>query len=313
MPRTLSIGMQGADVRDLQERLNALLPQQPLLDADGMFGPKTLARVKAFQSANGLEADGIVGPLTWGVLNRKAETPPGGAAGSGFRCGCADHHDRGLPPQLLSHAKEVAFPMLTSAPSGKPSFGLTEASAESKAVNKGHYGRVTPAMRAILDPVYGDSISYAHVFITAISGYDNRAVVLTVKAPMGGPLTAVQYVNLGTSYSNHTLIHEFGHVWQSQHHTNPTAYMVNAGISQAAEAGLNLKDGPRKWSAYAYKPGKNIAQYGAEQMAQMIADGDKDMRAYVRLVPKLFIDPFVIPAPAIPFVERIGAPGVVGT
>ena len=35
---------------------------------DGIFGSKTYAAVMAFQKANGLSADGIAGPLTWGKL-----------------------------------------------------------------------------------------------------------------------------------------------------------------------------------------------------------------------------------------------------
>ncbi|HEX6291954.1 MAG TPA: peptidoglycan-binding protein [Herpetosiphonaceae bacterium] len=38
------------------------------LEADGDFGPITKSKVVAFQQANGLVADGIVGPNTWGKL-----------------------------------------------------------------------------------------------------------------------------------------------------------------------------------------------------------------------------------------------------
>lgn len=39
---------------------------------DGLFGPKTLAAVKAFQASRGLVTDGIVGPLTNAELNKAA-------------------------------------------------------------------------------------------------------------------------------------------------------------------------------------------------------------------------------------------------
>ena len=38
--------------------------------ADGDFGSNTLEAVKKFQSDCGLKADGIVGPLTWGALDK---------------------------------------------------------------------------------------------------------------------------------------------------------------------------------------------------------------------------------------------------
>lgn len=45
----------------------------PPLAADGKFGPNTLAAVKDFQKAQGLQVDGIVGPHTWYALNKCAE------------------------------------------------------------------------------------------------------------------------------------------------------------------------------------------------------------------------------------------------
>ena len=59
-------GSRGDAVRRLQELLN-----KKGFDCgavDGIFGSKTYAAVMAFQKANGLSADGIVGPLTWGKL-----------------------------------------------------------------------------------------------------------------------------------------------------------------------------------------------------------------------------------------------------
>jgi peptidoglycan hydrolase-like protein with peptidoglycan-binding domain len=38
------------------------------VSVDGIFGPQTRQQVIAFQNANGLGADGIVGPNTWGKL-----------------------------------------------------------------------------------------------------------------------------------------------------------------------------------------------------------------------------------------------------
>jgi HK97 family phage prohead protease len=60
-------GETGKRVSDLQERLNAG-GFKPPLKVDGIFGPKTLAAVKAFQKAHGLKVDGLVGPLTTAAL-----------------------------------------------------------------------------------------------------------------------------------------------------------------------------------------------------------------------------------------------------
>jgi putative chitinase len=56
----LKLGSTGDDVVKLQQKLG--------VDPIGKFGPKTEAAVKAWQSANGLTADGIVGDGTWAKM-----------------------------------------------------------------------------------------------------------------------------------------------------------------------------------------------------------------------------------------------------
>jgi putative chitinase len=56
----LKIGSEGEDVKKLQVKLG--------VDPIGKFGPKTDIAVKAWQSANGLTADGIVGAATWAKM-----------------------------------------------------------------------------------------------------------------------------------------------------------------------------------------------------------------------------------------------------
>ena len=56
----------------MQEKLLLLGYDLGSCGADGIFGKKTLAAVKAFQRDNKLKADGITGPLTWNALLKEA-------------------------------------------------------------------------------------------------------------------------------------------------------------------------------------------------------------------------------------------------
>jgi len=57
-----------AEVKMLQQVLNERVAPSPRLTVDGVFGPATKAAVIKFQSANQLEADGVVGTQTWSAL-----------------------------------------------------------------------------------------------------------------------------------------------------------------------------------------------------------------------------------------------------
>ncbi|MFT8246374.1 peptidoglycan-binding domain-containing protein [Roseomonas sp. BN140053] len=61
----LSIGDRGDAVRQLQR---ALVGQGYVLTAGGVFGKVTEVAVQQFQERHGLEADGVVRPMTNGVL-----------------------------------------------------------------------------------------------------------------------------------------------------------------------------------------------------------------------------------------------------
>ncbi|MEV0286611.1 MULTISPECIES: D-Ala-D-Ala carboxypeptidase family metallohydrolase [unclassified Kribbella] len=66
--RTLSQGMSGEDVRQLQIRVAGWPGYGGHLATDGAFGPATKAAVQRFQSAYGLGADGIAGSATFSKI-----------------------------------------------------------------------------------------------------------------------------------------------------------------------------------------------------------------------------------------------------
>jgi len=72
---TLREGMTGPSIRQVQERLN-VLGANPQLSEDGIFGPRTANAVRVFQQQRGLNADGIVGLITWNALFGATPPPP---------------------------------------------------------------------------------------------------------------------------------------------------------------------------------------------------------------------------------------------
>jgi hypothetical protein len=101
-PKTLRRGDYGENVRVVQRILNKAFGLT--LDADGDFGRATETAVRFFQWLTGCTVDGIIGPETWGMLERVSN---------------------GGKPWLARFRELEPF-----RPPGKGSFDLTQAAAE---------------------------------------------------------------------------------------------------------------------------------------------------------------------------------------
>jgi len=134
------------------------------------------------------------------------------------------------------------------------------------------------------------------------------------------------------------LIHELGHVWQSQHHYDPFQFMYNSVASQGAALALNLQEaatdgltnyaltnrvesgltkdigfpGFYPFDSYAYDRTTIpvFARMGAEQMAKALEIGDPTIIGHARSIPMNAVDPDCIAALAKPAAGDRRIPGV---
>ena len=76
--RYLEYGLSGEDVRSLQSALSE--QGYDVGGVDGVFGANTEAALMAFQSANGLDVDGIAGNMTFAALFGASEGQTGASS-----------------------------------------------------------------------------------------------------------------------------------------------------------------------------------------------------------------------------------------
>ena len=296
MPKMLSYLSQGADVQTLQTRLNQKPPTKlPPLGVDGVFGPKTLARVKEFQSNTGLVSDGIVGPKTWEKLleENKVVVPPY----TDFVCGNADPNNGSIASfiqqQFVAYRKSSAQPTVRMG--FRPMKSVAGAGAGSTVGDSSSSSPIrmlTDAQKAKAQAVYGNSLDFSRIFISNKAGLQGRAFTIAFKDEN----QVVQIMNCGTfNPSDKVLIHELAHVWQSQHAGDPYKFMkaavdcqAGAVVANSAETFSDVdvilhSEHPVNFpfSAYAYLPGLPLAQYGAEQMAQACHRGEANIRKHM--------------------------------
>lgn len=97
----LKVGSTGDDVKKLQTKLG--------LAADGNFGPGTESKVKAWQAANGLTPDGLVGNVTWtkmfGSAAPAAPAPAASEAPSNLKLANLKGH---IPDAVIAQIPDTA-------------------------------------------------------------------------------------------------------------------------------------------------------------------------------------------------------------
>ena len=102
---TLRKGASGPYVTECQEDLLKLGYDLSPYGADGKYGNTTIREVMKFQTASGLTADGICGPMTWAALDAAVAGASGSASGS--TGGTASGSD---PSQATGSVQETQAP-----------------------------------------------------------------------------------------------------------------------------------------------------------------------------------------------------------
>ena len=305
MDRLLTIGSTGPDVSEVQAALNRRPPTQlPPLKVDRIFGAKTALRVKEFQRNNSLKPDGLVGPQTLASLRepqliqrtiRFCDNPdPANAAASlAIRSGLVTSPQNSGQFQLAS----FSFPTLPIRP-------------------------LSAAQTNVAIKIFGFSLDFARIFISNKKGAQGRPFTVAVPSPLNG---TVQIMNCGTFTPEEVdLIHELAHVWQSQHHSNPTQFMTNAVSSQAAAVvanGLEAITNPTvrsnglfpvqfPFSAYAFTPGKPFGECCAEQIATAVEKKDPIILSHVRSLGNNVVDQANVSSLATTRIGDTRTPGV---
>jgi hypothetical protein len=294
----LRTGHTGDAVAILQQALLSLNCPMPISTAsdtrapDGIYGPETAKAVAAFQAQFGLSVDGIAGRQTLAQLDQLFANRPLYRPSACGNC--------------FSHTGPPLFQLISA--KGAPTRADIAGSARLPTTIR----FLTQSEITQAQSVFGNSLDFARILATDALGVDGRAFVMVNPVqslqslfsdlPLP-PNTKMQVVNWGPAPSSARFFHELTHVWQSQHHVAPEAFMINAVASQAV---ASLFGG----DAYAYIPNRPFASYGAEQVAQQVENSKAAIINHIRAVPANIPDPTNLPSPGLPRWETPGAPGV---
>ena len=289
--RTLSFGSTGPEVKNLQDRLNALPSSLAALTIDGIFGARTQTRVKEFQRQRKLKADGIVGPLTWAALDQPPTPPAPGPIDPAWVCLCDNGHAAGRAvmgstTQAATPISEGQDPSYRFSLPSLPMPGLTHLTATNLA---------TPRVWAY----FGQSVDFSRVYVTKLLLAGRLACTVSVNVdglhlglgmPKSKGTQTIQIMNLGLDPNEDAVIHQLTHVWQCQHCVNPLIVNYNCATSRYLALERNRyaatmdpmlashRDYPANYpySAFAHVIEQQALTLSAEQMAQAVQKGEKE-------------------------------------
>ena len=156
--RLLKKGMEGSDVKALQELLLQLGYDLPRYGADGEFGSETLEAVKAFQKDEGLEVDGKYGEKSHAALmDAVADADEDGSEQEGGAAGAPVEPEEPDAPDELESPKPVGETVVIVSNGGKVNIRYG---------NGTNYARITSVK---------PGSTYAYV-ATAVNGWNAVAV-----------------------------------------------------------------------------------------------------------------------------------------
>ncbi|MGB7219942.1 MAG: hypothetical protein WBD07_14175 [Vicinamibacterales bacterium] len=272
-----SVGANGKnrveDVKTVQAILNRVPPAEggpaTPLKVDGLCYQKTTAAIERFQKIGcGFKwPDRIIEPdhKTWIALNRydpaEPPAPPVPA-------------EPPEPPKCSSHGVLLHS---TLAPG---------ASSSSAFVGKYLPVKLDAWQRSVARGVFGDSLDLDSIFVVYRTPPGGKGFCSV------GPMPGQNTLMLSSS-AKELLIHELTHVWQSQHHATAGKFMWNSAMSQ------NLANSNGE-SPYWYVVGDPFGKYAAEQIADMVENGEGYIVDHVRSRAVRFHDPMNIESLATP-------------